>query len=59
MLKDKEPIFLYINTHIINIIRHYVSTMMKEYGGLNSTRKGKGRVESLEKWVKLEGLSQK
>jgi hypothetical protein len=32
---------------------------MKEYGGLNSTRKGKGRVESLEKGVKLEGLSQK
>jgi hypothetical protein len=32
---------------------------MKEYGGLNSTRKGKGRDESLEKGVKLEGLSKK
>jgi hypothetical protein len=31
--------------------------MIKEYGGLNSTRKGKGGAKSLGKGAKLEGLS--
>ena len=42
MLKANEPI--YVIMHIINI-KYIVAcrpTMIKEYGGLNSTRKGKG-----------------
>jgi hypothetical protein len=31
--------------------------MIKEYGGLNSTRKGKGGAKSLGKGAKIEGLS--
>jgi hypothetical protein len=44
MLKASEPIFVYVNTHIINEKHITVCrpTMIKEYGGLNSTRKGKG-----------------
>jgi hypothetical protein len=33
--------------------------MIKEYGGLNSTRKGKGRDTILGKGAKLEGLTLK
>jgi hypothetical protein len=50
MLKASEPIFVYVNTHIINKIHRCVYTNHdKEYGGLNSTRKGKGGVKSLGK----------
>jgi hypothetical protein len=40
MLQANEPIFVYVNTHIINIKYIIVcrSTTIKENGGLSSTR---------------------
>jgi len=56
MLKASDAIFVYVNTHIINKIHRCVYTNHdKEYGGLNSTRKGKGRLRAYER-IKLEGL---
>ena len=53
MIKAKMLIFVYVNTHIININTslHVDSglTTIKENGGLNSTRKGKGGPKSLER----------
>jgi hypothetical protein len=47
MLKASEPNFVYVNTHIINIIHCLCRpTMIKEYGGVNSTRKEKGGVRA-------------
>jgi len=56
MLKDSEPIFVYvfINIKCIDACR---LTTIKEYGGLNSTRKGKGRGQEPRKGAKPEGLS--
>ena len=44
MMKAREPDFVYINNHIINIITslHVEQPRRKCYGGLNSTGKGKG-----------------
>jgi hypothetical protein len=38
MLKDSEPIFVYVSYVIINIkyIVAHIPTTIKEYGGLNS-----------------------
>jgi hypothetical protein len=40
MIKDNEPIFLYVNTHInnINTSLHVDRPRRKSYGGLISTR---------------------
>jgi hypothetical protein len=40
MLKANEPIFVYVNTHIININTslHVDRPRRKSYGGLSSTR---------------------
>jgi hypothetical protein len=49
MIKARDPIFLYVNTHIINKIHCCMYTNHnKEYGGLNLTRKGKGGIRSLK-----------
>jgi hypothetical protein len=39
MLKAREPDFVYVNTHIINIITslHVDQPRRKSYGGLSST----------------------
>jgi hypothetical protein len=61
MLKAREPDFVYVNTHIINIITSLCvdRPRRKSYGGLSSTRKGKGRDKRLGKGVKIEGLPPK
>jgi hypothetical protein len=61
MLKANEPIFVYVNTHIINKIHHFMYTNHdKEYGGINSTRKGKGgRAKSLGKGISWRDYSQR
>jgi hypothetical protein len=45
MLKAREPDFVYVNTHINNIITSLCvdQPRRKSYGGLSSTGKGKGR----------------
>jgi hypothetical protein len=45
MLKARSLIFVYVNTHIINIITslRVDRPRRKSYGGLSSTGKGKGR----------------
>jgi hypothetical protein len=59
MLKAREANFLYVNTHIINIITSLRVDRPRRniYGGLNSTGKEREGAKRLGKRANIEGLT--